>query len=103
MGFIALNMIICFSNLLYTPILCHLRKAYAYEQLDAAQKPNEMTSLNAPKQNGSSYPTSVVNNTAFDGNAVTNDDAYGYQSAGGAAGAGGGGPALSYDPLNPQW
>lgn len=101
-GFLVLNMIICFLNVIYTPALIHLKKVYNYEHLDA-NKPTELTQIpaNGTKANGMTDglanpfgPTSALNETNYQGygygTTESQSQGYGYQQGG-------------FDPLNPRW
>ncbi|KAI1708484.1 major facilitator superfamily domain-containing protein [Ditylenchus destructor] len=119
MGFIALNLIICFLNLSFTPVLMMLRKVYVYENLDG--KP--AAAVNGKPANAEAnetHPMTALNNAPWDSN-QPNSDGYGsiQQQQSSAYGSGSGyqqGGAAStnpfapgaqqkspFDPLNPEW
>uniref|UniRef100_A0A7E4W4Y0 MFS domain-containing protein n=1 Tax=Panagrellus redivivus TaxID=6233 RepID=A0A7E4W4Y0_PANRE len=102
-GFTFLNMLICFLNLVYTPVIYMLKRVYAYDTLDENGKPQppaippqSFTQLESQQEDGYGYQQTdtVLNN--------------GYQAGYGATDGGANGsvnpPASQhYDPLNPAW
>jgi hypothetical protein len=106
MSFVALNMLICFLNVCYTPMIYMLRRVYAYDNLDdsAKAKANEITApsmnqLQSEERDGYGYQQT---------DAMNNGD-YGYQQNYGTVEGSNGfanphaNTQKHFDPLNPSW
>ncbi|KAI1707475.1 major facilitator superfamily domain-containing protein [Ditylenchus destructor] len=118
MGFLALNLIICFLNLSFTPVLSMLRKVYVYDSLDG--KPVAAVNGKPANDDNETHPMTALNNAPWDSN-QPNSDGYGsiqqQQSSGYGSGSGyqqGGAASTNpfapgaqqkspFDPLNPEW
>uniref|UniRef100_A0A1I7WME1 MFS domain-containing protein n=1 Tax=Heterorhabditis bacteriophora TaxID=37862 RepID=A0A1I7WME1_HETBA len=94
MNFTALNIIICVTNLLYTPVLLLLRRVHGYDNLEPKTEMTTLKNENYGKIEGENG--TVAMSTEYQGGYGTQPANYhnSYPQPEFPAG---------YDPLNPQW
>uniref|UniRef100_A0A914YRS3 Major facilitator superfamily (MFS) profile domain-containing protein n=1 Tax=Panagrolaimus superbus TaxID=310955 RepID=A0A914YRS3_9BILA len=106
MSFVALNLLICFLNIFYTPMIYMLRRVYAYDNLDdsAKAKANEIT---APSMN--QLQSEELDGYGYQQTDAMNNGDYGYQQNYGTVEGSNGfanphaNTQKHFDPLNPSW